>query len=84
MIEPLAFAEIGIAHAAGIPWTESVTLIVTREPRATVRDSLLATGARIPGRLRPPGRLAGAPARLARPGNTRDVQVGRWRIVARD
>ena len=46
MIEPLAFADIGIAHAAGVPWTESVTLIVTREPRATVADSMRATGAR--------------------------------------
>jgi hypothetical protein len=46
MIEPLAFAEIGIAHAAGVPWTESVTLIVTREPRATVAESIQATGAR--------------------------------------
>ena len=26
MIEPVAFAEIGIAHAAGVPWTESITL----------------------------------------------------------
>ena len=46
MIEPLAFAEIGVAHAAGVPWTESVTLIVTREPRATVAESMAATGAR--------------------------------------
>jgi 4-amino-4-deoxy-L-arabinose transferase-like glycosyltransferase len=46
MIEPLAFADIGIAHAAGVPWTEAITLIVTREPRATVADSLSATGAR--------------------------------------
>ena len=46
MIEPLAFAEIGIAHAAGIPWTESITLIVTREPHATVLETVRATGAR--------------------------------------
>ena len=46
MIEPFAFAEIGIAHAASVPWTESVTLIVTREPRATLAESMLATGAR--------------------------------------
>ncbi len=45
MIEPFAFAEIGIAHAAGIPWQDSVTLTITRTPRATVRDSLLSTGA---------------------------------------
>ena len=36
MIEPFAFADIGIAHAAGVPWTEAITLIVTREPRPTV------------------------------------------------
>ena len=45
MIEPFAFAEIGIGHAAGVPWQESVTLTITRTPRGTVRDSLLSTGA---------------------------------------
>ena len=45
MIEPFAFAEIGIGHAAGIPWQEAVTLTITRTPRATVRESLLSTGA---------------------------------------
>ncbi|MES1205521.1 MAG: glycosyltransferase family 39 protein [Pseudomonadota bacterium] len=45
MIEPFAFAEIGIAHAAGIRWQDAVTLTITRTPRATVRDSLLSTGA---------------------------------------
>ena len=88
MIEPLAFAEIGIAHAAGVPWTESVTLIVTREPRATVAESMRATGARfVVGYQRPrddhaentgwPGRLPDWPA----PGTPRDVQIGHWRIV---
>ncbi len=65
MIEPLAFAEIGIAHAAGVPWTESITLIVTREPRATVAESMRATGARfVVGYDRDEG-LAEPPARLA-------------------
>ncbi len=45
MIEPFAYAEIGIAHAAGLPWQESVTLTITRTPRGTARDSLLSTGA---------------------------------------
>jgi hypothetical protein len=45
MIEPLAFAEIGITHAAGVPWTESVSLIVTRTPGATVAKTLATTGA---------------------------------------
>jgi Dolichyl-phosphate-mannose-protein mannosyltransferase len=84
MIEPLAFAEIGIAHAAGVPWTESITLIVTREPRATVADSMQATGARfVVGYDRQtgwPSRLPDWPAREAR----RDVQIGRWRIVAQE
>ena len=66
MIEPLAFADIGIAHAAGVPWTEAITLIVTREPRATVADSLRGDGRALPRRLRPRGRnrLAAPPARL--------------------
>jgi hypothetical protein len=86
MIEPLAFADIGIAHAAGVPWTESITLIVTREPRATVADSLLATGARfLVGYDRPDGR--GWPQRL--PDWPRDndpnaaAHFGRWRILSR-
>ena len=45
MIEPFAYADIGVAHAAGLPWTEDVTLIVTREPQATAHDSLQSTGA---------------------------------------
>ena len=45
MIEPFAFAEIGIGHAAGIPWQEAVTLTITRTPAPTVRESLLSTGA---------------------------------------
>jgi 4-amino-4-deoxy-L-arabinose transferase-like glycosyltransferase len=45
MIQPLAFAEIGVGHAAAIPWQDAVTLTITRTPRATARDSLLSTGA---------------------------------------
>ena len=79
MIEPFSFAEIGIAHAAGIPWTESVTLIVTREPRATARDSLLSTGAEyLVGYDRP----GGWPARL--PDWPRGgARFGRWIVVGR-
>ena len=65
MIEPFAFADIGIAHAAGIPWTEDVTLIVTREPRADRARQPARDRRRVPGRLRSPRRLADAPARLA-------------------
>jgi dolichyl-phosphate-mannose-protein mannosyltransferase len=79
MIEPFSFAEIGIAHAAGIPWTESVTLIVTREPSATARDSLLSTGAEyLIGYDRPggwPERLPDWPRGGAR--------FGRWIVIGR-
>jgi len=79
MIEPFAFADIGIAHAAGVPWTEDVTLIVTRDPRATVRDSLLSTGAEyIVGYDRP----GGWPERL--PDWPRGGQrFGHWIVVGR-
>jgi 4-amino-4-deoxy-L-arabinose transferase-like glycosyltransferase len=79
MIEPFSFAEIGIAHAAGIPWTESVTLIVTREPRATARDSLLSTGAEyLIGYDRP----GGWPARL--PDWPRGgARFGHWIVIGR-
>ena len=79
MIEPFAFAEIGIAHAAGVPWTESITLIVTREPRATVAESLLATGARF---LVGYDRDQGWPRRLLDWPAT-NVQIGHWRVVLR-
>ena len=85
MIEPLAFADIGIAHAAGVPWTEAVTLIVTREPRATVAESLAATGARfLVGYDRADG--SGWPQRLPDwpPDSDRDqMRFGRWRVVSR-
>jgi hypothetical protein len=77
MIEPHAFAEIGIAHAAGIPWTESISLIVTREPKATVRETARATGARFvagyDGDGGWPSRLPDWPADAA--------QFGRWRLA---
>jgi 4-amino-4-deoxy-L-arabinose transferase-like glycosyltransferase len=79
MIEPFAYADIGIAHAAGLPWTEDVTLIMTREPRATVRDSLLSTGAEL---LVGYDRLGGWPSRLAGwpPGGARS---GHWIVIGR-
>jgi hypothetical protein len=79
MIEPFAYADIGIAHAAGLPWTEDVTLIVTREPRATARDSLLSTGAEyLVGYDRP----GGWPARL--PDWPRGgARFGHWIVIGR-
>ncbi len=80
MIEPYSFAEIGIAHAAGIPWTESVTLIVTREPRATMRESMLTTGAAyIVGYDRP----GGWPERLPDWPRGGERRFGHWIVVDR-
>jgi hypothetical protein len=86
MIEPFAYADIGIAHAAGIPWTEDVTLIVTREPRATARDSLLSTGAEY---LVGYDRSGGWPQRLSDwPRGGADwprggTRFGRWILIGR-
>jgi 4-amino-4-deoxy-L-arabinose transferase-like glycosyltransferase len=83
MIEPVAFAEIGIAHAAGVPWTESITLIVTREPRATVGESMRATGARfVVGYDKDKGwprRLPDWPT-----SRTREIRIGHWRVIDRE
>jgi hypothetical protein len=86
MIEPFAYADIGIAHAARIPWTEDVTLIVTREPGATVRDSLLSTGAELlVGYDRPggwPSRLAGWP-RGRGESPLEGARFGHWIVIGR-
>ena len=85
MIEPLAFADIGIAHAAGVPWTESITLIVTREPRATVAESMRGDRRALPRRLRPqrrtgwPRRLPDWPDDDGRMATARRHTIGRWR-----
>lgn len=79
MIEPLDFAEIGIAHAAGVPWADSVTLTITREPRATARDSLLSTGAALMAGYDRPG---GWPSRL--PDWPRQARrFGHWILIGR-
>jgi hypothetical protein len=79
MIEPHAFADIGIEHAAGIPWTEAISLIVTREPGPTVAETLRATGARF---LVGYDQDRGWPRRLA-DWPARDVRFGHWRVIAR-
>jgi hypothetical protein len=80
MIEPVSFAEIGIAHAAGIPWTEAVTLTITRTPRATMRESMLTTGAAfIVGYDRP----GGWPARLPDWPAGNGTRFGHWIVVDR-
>jgi 4-amino-4-deoxy-L-arabinose transferase-like glycosyltransferase len=81
MIEPFLYADIGIAHAARVPWTEDVTLIVTREPGAAVRDSLLSTGAEwLVGYDRP----GGWPARIAGwPRGGAGARFGHWIVIGR-
>jgi hypothetical protein len=79
MLEPLAFAEIAVAEQAGVPMTESISLTVTREPRATVAATASATGARWLAGYERPG---GWPSRL--PDWPPDaLRFGRWRLVAR-
>ena len=62
-----------------MPWTEDVTLIVTREPRATARDSLLSTGAEyLVGYDRP----GGWPVRLP-DWPSGGAHFGRWIVIGR-
>jgi 4-amino-4-deoxy-L-arabinose transferase-like glycosyltransferase len=91
MIEPLAFAEIAIAAAGGVPQTAAVTLAQTREPSRTVAETLSATGAvwlaahederparwtqRLPDWPRDGTALASASA-IA-------IPIGRWRVIHR-
>jgi hypothetical protein len=76
MIEPRAFAEIAIAEEARVPETLSMTLTVTREPRATVAETARATGARWFAAYEHEG---GWTERL--PDWPRDALVfGRWRL----
>jgi hypothetical protein len=80
MIEPFSYAEIGITQAAGIPWTEAVTLIITRTPRATMRESMLTTGAAfIVGYDRP----GGWPALLPDWPRIGGARFGHWIVVDR-
>ncbi len=48
MIDPLTvtFMDIAVTHASGTPASRSVTLVRTRQPGATVAETLTATGAR--------------------------------------
>jgi hypothetical protein len=80
MIEPVSFAEIGIAHAAGVPWTESVTLTITRTPRATIRESMLTTGAAFLVGYDRPGGWATTLSDWPRNGGAR---IGHWMVLDR-
>jgi 4-amino-4-deoxy-L-arabinose transferase-like glycosyltransferase len=79
MIEPVDFAEIGIGHAAGLPWQESVTLTITRAPRATARDSLLSTGAQLMVGYDRPGGWPGTLPDWPRQGR----RFGHWIVIGR-
>ena len=46
LIEPLDFADIVIAHAAGVPAPLTVSLSITRHPEPTLAATLARTGAR--------------------------------------
>jgi len=81
MIEPLAFDEIAIAAAAGVPQVDAVTLVQTREPAGTVAETLRATGARWIA-AHDDGRPAAWTKRL--PDWPADaLELGRWRLIHR-
>ncbi|HTA20124.1 MAG TPA: hypothetical protein VK989_12585, partial [Polyangia bacterium] len=79
MIEPFAYADIAITEAAGVPAPESITLAVTRAPRATLAETVRATGARwiaVHADSRPDG------WRAHFPDWPRDaLEIGQWRLV---
>jgi 4-amino-4-deoxy-L-arabinose transferase-like glycosyltransferase len=81
MIEPLAFTEIAIAAAGGVPQTDVVTLTTTRDPSRTVPETLRVTGARwmaVHDDDRPSSwtrRLPDWPSDA--------LKLGRWRLIRR-
>jgi 4-amino-4-deoxy-L-arabinose transferase-like glycosyltransferase len=81
MIEPFGFAEIAVTEAANVPLTESVSLVVTREPAATVAETTRATGARWFAAYED-----ARPDRWTKrlPDWPREsLEVGRWRLIHR-
>jgi 4-amino-4-deoxy-L-arabinose transferase-like glycosyltransferase len=81
MIEPLAFTEIAIAAAGGVPQTEAVTLTSTREPSGTVAETVRATGARWLA-AHDDDRASAWTKRLPDwPGDA--LELGRWRLIRR-
>jgi hypothetical protein len=81
MIEPYGFSEIAVTEAAGVPETLSMTLVVTREPSATVAETTRATGARWIAAYEDD-----RPRRWTRrlPDWPPDaLEVGRWRLIHR-
>ena len=81
MLEPMSFAEIAIAAAGGVPQTKAVTLVETREPSATVAETLRVTGARWIAAY-DDDRPSAWTRRL--PDWPRDaLELGRWRLIHR-
>ena len=81
MIEPVAFAEIAIAAAGGVPQTDVVTLSQTRDPSPTVAETMRVTGARWMA-ARADDRPSTWTTRL--PDWPRDaLELGRWRLIHR-
>jgi hypothetical protein len=77
MIEPFEFADIAVTEAAGVPAPQSITLAVTREPRATLAETVGVTGARwVAAR-------AGAWTRRLPDWPPQAEEVGGWRLVHR-
>ena len=81
MIEPLAFAEIAIAAAGGVPQTQAVTLVETREPSATVAETLRVTGARWIAAYDDDRATAWMMRLPDWPGDA--LELGRWRLIHR-
>jgi hypothetical protein len=81
MIEPIAFDEIAIAAAAGVPQVDAVTLAQTREPSGTVAETMRTTGARWLA-AHDDGRPDAWTRRL--PDWPADaLELGRWRLIHR-
>lgn len=83
MIEPFAFNEIGIAASAGVPQIDAVMLTLTREPSATLAETMSETGARWVAAFDDD-----RPARWTRrlpdwPHDAQAIELGRWRLVHR-
>jgi 4-amino-4-deoxy-L-arabinose transferase-like glycosyltransferase len=81
MIEPFGYADIAVVEAAGVPAPQSITLAVTRAPRATVAETMRALGARWMAAY-DDGRPEAWTARL--PDWPPDaLEIGRWRLIHR-
>jgi 4-amino-4-deoxy-L-arabinose transferase-like glycosyltransferase len=83
LIEPLAFSDIVIAHAARIPATLTVSLTITRTPEPTVAGTLARTGARWLAIYDGPGEPAGASwaEKWAADWPRESLRFGHWKLM---